>query len=446
MGPYLPDLRLPAPGRVGVRVEVGKTTAASAAQLVERYALIANRPASVEHQVVTAVRRLAVDAALRGAVVGLAPVVLWELLGPRRRHELLRPTDHGVAVATALAIVVAVAVIQPWDPEPEPVATDEWIPLPRVVPEIDVPPELADVEVQGGVLTTGTRRLVASAFQGYQESKVFYDRLVDRAPTLAGLLRQPAEGETVAVLVSDRHDNVGMDAVVRAVAEQAGATLVLDAGDDTSTGEAWEAFSIDSLADAFEDLDDKVMVAGNHDHGSFVAKAFADHGWTHLDGKPETVADIRMFGVDDPRSSGLGIWKDEKGLSFAEVEQRVADAVCKLDDDGERVATLLVHDRNLGREALDRGCTDLVLGGHLHVQVGPDRVVGSNGKAGYTYTNGTTGGAAYAVALGSRLRREAEISLVTYADGRPAGIQPVRIDTRGEYHVDPYVALDLGTP
>ena len=77
----------------------------------------------------------------------------------------------------------------------------------------------------------------------------------------------------------------------------------------------------------------------------------------------------------------------------------------------------------MGATALARGCVDLVIGGHLHVQVGPTRVVGENGKAGYSYTNGTTGGAAYAIALGSKLRRDAEVTLVTFAarsSGGPA--------------------------
>jgi len=103
-----------------------------------------------------------------------------------------------------------------------------------------------------------------------------------------------------------------------------------------------------------------------------------------------------------------------------------------------------VHDANLGRTALSRGCTDLVLAGHLHRQVGPTRVVGENGKVGYTYTNGTTGGAAYAIALGSKLRRDAEFTFVTYREGRPVGIQPVTVTTTGAISVAPYVELDLG--
>ncbi|UUZ57727.1 hypothetical protein [Nocardioides sp. B-3] len=146
-----------------------------------------------------------------------------------------------------------------------------------------------------------------------------------------------------------------------------------------------------------------------------------------------------LLGVDDPRSSGLGNWRDETGLSFTEVGERLADVAC----DGDRISTLLVHDANLGREALDRGCVDLVIGGHTHVQSGPDPVLGSNARVGYRFTNGTTGGAAYAIAIGSKPRRDADVALVTYRDERPVGTQWVRLRTDGVFVVGPYVELAL---
>ena len=143
-----------------------------------------------------------------------------------------------------------------------------------------------------------------------------------------------------------------------------------------------------------------------------------------------------LLGVDDPRSSGLGSWRDETGLSFTEVGERLADAACAAMDDGERVSTVLVHDANLGREALSRGCVDLVAG-RPHPRAGRAgrRSTGEDGATGYTWTNGTTGGAAYAIALGSKPRRDADVSLVTYADGRPTGLQWVRLRTDGSWLV-----------
>ena len=251
----------------------------------------------------------------------------------------------------------------------------------------------------------------------------------------------PDEDETVVLLIADRHDNIGMDKVARAVGDAAGATTVIDAGDDTSVGRTWEAFSLDSVTSAFEDYE-KFGVAGNHDHGTFVRTYLAEHGWTMLDGQTLLgPAGIRLLGVDDPRSSGLGNWRDETGLSFTEVGDRLADAACEAQDAGRRVSTVVVHDANLGAAALARGCADLVVGGHTHVQDGPTRVEGERGATGYTYTTGTAGGAAYAFALGSKPRRPAGMSLITYRDGRPVGIQAVTLQSTGAFEVGDFVSL-----
>jgi predicted phosphodiesterase len=305
-------------------------------------------------------------------------------------------------------------------------------------PEVPLPDEARGLEVSGDVTTAQTRRLVSSAVDTYDKSKRFYADATARAADLD--LREPAEDETVVTLVSDRHDNIGMDAVARAIGDAGGASAVLDAGDDTSSGKSWEAFSLDSMDAAFDDLD-RWGVAGNHDHGSFVRRYLEDRGWQMLDGRSETgPGGGGLMGVDDPRSSGLGSWRDESGLSFEEVGDRLADAACATD---ARLSTVLVHDADLADEVLARGCADLVLAGHLHVQRGPSRVVGDNGRVGYSYTNGTSGGAAYAIALGSKPRRPAEVTLVTYRDGRPVGIQPVVLQTDGRFEVGAYARLVL---
>ena len=451
MGPYVPDLRTRSDGRIGVLVEMRKTTASSTGELVQRYATIAARPGAEQRRVSSEVIGLARDASLRAAGIGLVPIGLWLLVGHRRRHELWRrvsqPDWRGevrtAAIAGVLVGSVALLILQPWRPERDRVTADKWLPVQDAVVDIPVPADLQRWQIQGGLLTQDTRRLIASAFDSYDRSKVFFTSIKERVPAIAAQLHEPADGETVAVLVSDRHDNIGMDPVVRQVADEAGATAVLDAGDDTSTGEPWEEFSLESLDKSFEGYE-RVFIEGNHDNGTFVKRYLSSLGWTHLNGKAvEPFAGVRLTGVDDPRSSGLGSWRDATGLSFDEVRTLVADDVCALDEQGERIATLVVHDASLGRTALERGCTDLVLAGHLHRQVGPTRVVGENGKAGYTYTNGTSGGAAYAIALGSKLRRDAEFTFVTYRDGRPVGIQPVTVTTGGELTVAAYVPLDL---
>ena len=440
-GPVLPDLRLDTGRWVGVDLTLGKTNAETMGELVERYAVLAGSPEGSVAKVEEAVADLARDAALRGAVIGLVPVVVWLLVGRSRRAELWAGvrSPRGAAAATAL-VLAATLVWEPWQSDEATVGAEQgWVPLTEFLgDDVRVPEQLADVEVLSDPGAIDARRLVASALSTYRNSREFYDKAQAGAADLA--LRQPEEGESVAVLVSDRHDNIGMDRVARAIGDAAGATAVLDAGDDTSTGQRWEAFSLDSVTAAFEGYD-RFGVAGNHDHGDFVADYLRDRGWTMLSGEPvEGPAGGMLTGLADPRSSGLGSWRDETGLSFTEVGDRFSEEICAAE---ERIATVLVHDVDLARDALESGCTDLVVGGHVHVKIGPTRVVGENGEVGYSYTTGTTGGAAYAIAVGSKPRRDAMVTLLTYGeDGRPVGLQPVTLQTNGTFLVSDYVPLD----
>ena len=443
-GPYLPDFRMPSDSTVGVRITMGKTEVQSTDELIQRYALIAAHTDVEARAVTREVKRLALDAAVRAGVLALVPLLVWELIGIRRRTELRTPSRTGVAVTASFLVLAAFSTWQPWRPTLPRVSAGGWVSLPDALPGVSVPADLRRVEVQNEVFTQSTKGLVADLFGYYDRSKAFYQDLVAKVPAAATALHAPTEGQTVALLISDRHDNIDMDRVLRAFADEAGATAVIDAGDDTSAGQSWESFSLESLDDALRGVDDRVVVSGNHDHGAFVSGYLARHGWTHLDHTAAEKFGVRFFGVDDPRASGLGAFIPVKGPTFAEETATLADEVCALDAQGDRVATLVVHDARMARGALERGCTDLVVAGHVHVQVGPERVVGENGKAGYTYTNGTTGGAAFAVAAVGKLRREAEFTFVTYQAGRPVGLQPVRVSTRGEFSVDPYVGLDLG--
>lgn len=445
LGALLPDVRYPRDQWLGVHIDVGATNVDSYDTLIDRYAVIASQPAGEVDKVTGLVRDMAYDAMVKGALVGLVGPVLWLLVGRRRRTELWSAltTRRGLAI-TATGALVAGLVVWPFGDNGTSATvsgSNRWEPIAQLLPETTIEGEAARLQVQGGLITTGTKRLIQSAFDTYGKSRTYYHDLADRAPALAAQLHQPREDETVALVVTDRHDNIGMDQVSRAIGDAGGATILFDAGDDTSTGEQWEAFSLDSVATAFDGYQ-RYGVAGNHDNGSFVSDYLTDLGFTMLNGEPVKAADgIRLLGAPDPRSSGLGDWTTVGGISLEEQEHLLADAACRADDEGKRIATLLVHDASQGGEALDRGCVDLVLGGHLHVQAGPTIVRGETGSVGTTYTTGTTGGAAYAFALGSKLRRDAEVSLVTYRDGRPVGIQPVMISTTGVFSVEPYVPL-----
>jgi hypothetical protein len=443
-GPVLPDVRTRSDSGVGVQIELGKTDAKSVEELVGRYAAIGSNPDAQISKVEAAVRDIAIDSVARGLALGILPMLGWRLLGERRRREVVEalPTRRGVVGLLVVALVV-IGLTTPWrglGPAPND-RSERWVPLQEFVgPKVTLPDELHDVEVLGPT-DGGVQRIVGSAIDSYGEGKEFYAQAAETAGAIE-VLREPEEGETVVLLLSDRHDNVGMDQVARAIAERGGATAVFDAGDDTSTGEDWEAFSLDSLNDAFEDFD-RWAVTGNHDHGTFVRSYLTDLGWTYFDDGEvaDGPAETRILGADDPRSSGLGNWRDESGLTFDELRTRLADATCEAEEDGDRVDTLLVHDRNLGDEALERGCVDLVVGGHTHTQFGPEPVVGENGETGYEYTVGTAGGAAYAIALGTKLRRPANFALITYRDGEPVGIQSITVETTGRFRVEQYAEL-----
>lgn len=441
-GPILPDLRAPSGSRIGLEIELGKTDNTSLQDLTARYAAIASQPEGQVAVAVRAIRTMAWAAAVQGAALGALPFLLWSLLGRERRHALLRrlPTREGAVGALVLLVLVA-ALLAPFrwgrqEPEPR-----RWTSLAQFVgDDIPLPAEAQQVEIMANATTLETRRLIASAANSYQQGLEFYSKAADAAEELD--LREPEEDETVVLLVSDRHLNVGMDKVARAIGDRAGATAIFDAGDDTSTGQRWEAFSLDSVSAAFDDYDGRWAVAGNHDNGSFVRSHMEDLGWQYFDGDVrDGPGDSRILGVDDPRSSGLGNWRDETGLSSAEVAERLTEAACDADERGERAGTLLVHDADFGDDALARGCVDLVVGGHVHVQSGPTPVAGEEGRIGYSYTVGTTGGAAYAIAIGSKLRRAAGVALITYRAGRPVGIQSVTLQTNGRYDVEDWVEL-----
>ena len=52
-------------------------------------------------------------------------------------------------------------------------------------------------------------------------------------------------------------------------------------------------------------------------------------------------------------------------------------------------------------------------------------------------------GATYAIAIGSKPRREATVTLLTYRDGRPVGLQGVVLQTNGAFEVQDYRPLVL---
>ncbi|VXC45399.1 metallophosphoesterase [Aeromicrobium sp. 9AM] len=447
-GTLIPQIRVPAeaPLGLGVDIRLGDSEITNLDQLVARDAAIAAQPQGEIASVRSVLISMLIDAAMRALGAALLAVLVavlaWRAIGQPRRRAIWAGAHHpnrrqalaaaGVGVVTIAAMVLVAA------PE-RPRAEDQaWVPIDSVFPELPSDEVLDKVQIVEGASTSGSKALVEGALSTYRTSVSFYGRLAVSASTAD--VRTPSDGETTALVVTDRHDNIGMDPVARAIADRAGARMLIDLGDDTSNGGSWETFSINSLAREFRDFD-IVSVAGNHDTGSTVRKQMEDKGFTVLDGKPVTVGGVRFLGSSDPRSSGLTAGYDgnasDNSLALRQQDEELEKAAC---DDGE-VGVVAVHSPSSASRTAASGCVDLVLSGHLHRQVGPSRVTGANGRSTTTMTTGTTGGAVYAFALGSKLRREAQVTIVTFADGKPVGLQPVSFEPGGIIQVQDYTPI-----
>lgn len=448
-GPVLPTVRLPAeaPLGIGVDVRLGEADVSDLNQLVARDAVIASQPQGEIAAVRSEITSMAVDAVLRGIgaslLVLLVAILGWKAIGQTRRRALWAVAHHpdrqqkiGAAAVVVVMVGALVLVATPERPRSD---DSTWVPIGKVFPLLPADPVLDRVEIVEGASTSGSKAIVEGFLATYRTSVAFYGKLAERAESV--IVRTPLEGESTALVVTDRHDNIGMDPVARAIADQAQATMLIDLGDDTSSGQSWEAFSLNSLAREFDGFD-IVAVAGNHDTGPTVSKQMKDKGFTVLDGDPVTVGGVRFLGSSDPRSSGL-----TSGYSGNETDN--IDAISAQDteltkaacDDGE-VNVIAVHSPASVKNAAQSGCADLVLSGHLHRQVGPTALTGLNGRSTTTLTTGTTGGAVYAFALGSKLRRTAQVTIVTFADGVPVGLQPVTFDSGGRITVADFSPIE----
>ncbi len=450
-GPLVPRVRLPldAPVGIGAQIRVGEAEINNLEELIARDAVIASQPEGEIAALRAAIADMARDAALRGLgvalLVAIATVLAWRAVGSRRREEIWasarRPglARTGAAVGVSAAVVAAVVLVSlPDRPRPD---DTTWAGVRDVFPELPDEELLGELQIAEGASTSGGRALVEGALQTYRDSLEFYGRLTEAAEDVE--VRRPEEGQTTALVVTDRHDNIGMDPVARAVADRAEATLLIDLGDDTSTGGAWEEFSLNSLAREFDGFD-VVAVAGNHDAGTAVVQQMDDLGFTVLDGESETVGGIDFIGGNDPRSSGLTAGYDGDEPDTIAAIRTQDDALTAAACTGEPASVAVVHSHASARDLSESGCVDLVLSGHLHRQVGPEEIVSPEGAVTTRLTTASTGGAVYAFALGSKLRREAQVTIVTFEDGRPVGLQPVSFTPGGTIEVADFTPVTLG--
>ncbi|MFD7157101.1 metallophosphoesterase [Kribbella sp. NPDC059898] len=451
LGAVLPRFRLASsdPLGIGVYIDVQETDAANLTDLINRDALIAAQPEGEIARIQQTVQEMAVDDALAGAGTGFLVVVLvatlWTMIGVRRRRELWhlvhrheRRVEHRAIVVLVAMLITIASIFGPGRMRRVEAPATQWISLAQLLPQLDLDDQLKGVEVAAGFSTTGGVGVIKTAVETYQRSTQFYGQLKDKVNGVKRQIHQPGKDEKVAIQVNDRHDNIGMDPVAAEIAKAAGAKLLIDAGDDTSSGQEWEMFSVNSLRQHFKDFK-VVAVAGNHDAGGHVEAAYRKSGFTVLDSKPVEVDGIRFLGDSDPTKTGLGSADQPGDETVDHQSKRLADIACDQPSD-KRIATFVVHDPSSFADTASRGCATLLLSGHLHHQVGPETKV-VDGRPVTTYTNGTTGGAAYAFALGYTLRRPGEVTLITYLKGEPVGLQTVTAELTGDITVGAYTPL-----
>ena len=255
--------------------------------------------------------------------------------------------------ARCFLLALPVLLWQPWstlaDDTQE--AQREWEPLELVHGRVSrSPPEAMAIEIRTSPTTLQTQRLIQSAVDTYEKSKDFYDDAEAAAADLD--LREPGEDETVAVVVSDRHDNVGMDRVARAIG---------DPGRSDSSGPRCRGRHLDRTAvGGVQPRLARPLLPGPRSHrsdwqprqrplrGRLPRRARMDDArWVAGGG---AMGRLNSLGVGDPRSSGSATGATRADLSFSEGSKRASWL--------RRLATaigprpILVHDANLGREAL----------------------------------------------------------------------------------------------
>ena len=215
---------------------------------------------------------------------------LWFLLGARRRRELVALAARSAAARRRRGRSASgwsrSAATQPWSQDTAGVAEVTWQPISAALPDVPIPEEAQPLEVDAGLLTQGTKRLVESALDSYRTSSEFYREATDgggrprparctppprarrsrwssrTGTTTSSWTRWPARSPTWPAPPSS---------------STPATTPRPDRRGRRSASSRWTRPSTD--------IDDRFFVAGNHDHGDFITEQAAELGFTTLDGR-----------------------------------------------------------------------------------------------------------------------------------------------------------------
>ncbi|WP_372594362.1 metallophosphoesterase [Actinotalea sp.] len=402
--------------------------------------------AAIEALVLDALTR----AGLLAAALLLSLAALRWLLGPSRRVELAATWGRHSRTVSAGVVLVLVAGGTLSASVPRTAATGE---------DRQASAVFDGTPLEGARLTGRLAGLIDTyggyAVTAYRENEAFYDGAAtaldeawtDRAEVEAAAAERTAlispsattdadaatsEDPIVAVVVSDLHCNVGMARVIGRLATVSDADLVLNAGDSTMDGTSVESYCVDAFAAAVPAGTAYVIADGNHDSAETAAQERAA-GARVLDGQVIEVAGLRILGDSDPHETRVGSGTSRVGEEgVAEVGNRLADVACT---DGD-VDLLLVHDPDVGTEALERGCVPAQVSGHWHRRIGPLWT-----GEGVRYVSSSTAGAILNEPTVGPLNGTAELTILRFdrASGAISDSRVVQVRPDGTVAVGPAV-------
>ena len=431
------DLRFPvdAPFHTGARFTITKTPNIESFPQVD--ALLASQPKGETEHIKEVGLSLARRSALGGLAIGGVGIGGIYL---RRRYSGDKRGELGTIIATVSLTTTLGLLAVPGSLTNS--SSSNWSPLDKQVPSLKQlhNPLVDTLEISDGTLEDTAAQLINGGVVAFKTSNAFYDPLKQKAAAIGPELHQPTADQTVAVVISDRHDNTNMDPVVRAAADAAGAEIVLDAGDDLGASQSWEMFSLNSLFTTFKDYKYKFVATGNHDWASFIPKAFEKARWNVLSGKAiPFLKGTKIIGEADPRRSSFN---DLPALPGDKTVTKVGENLDAVACDNN-VAVVLVHSPEAAKTVAKTGCVPLEIAGHTHI-LNQQNIAGTNG-ASFVFTNGTTGGAGgiLPIALWQKLHSDATIGLATFENGMPVGIQSVVFTNSGNVEVGEYTNIPL---
>ena len=252
-----------------------------------------------------------------------------------------------IALGGPVVVVATVGLVRPW--QGSTTTPETWSPLTTALPAgVDLPTEAEAVEIEGGLLTSSTRRLVESAIDSYRTGGVLPSRpstTLRQSPSRCdgpggrdrggARLRPPRQHRDGPRGARGRRPRRRHRAARRGRRHVDG--LGVGGVQPRVAGRGLLAF------------EERYLVTGNHDHGSFVAGQAADLGFTVMDAEVvEAADDIGCSGRRPPLLRARELARGDRAL-LRRRRRAAGRHRVRRDADGERVGTLLVHDANLGR-------------------------------------------------------------------------------------------------